>query len=259
MIIQFLSIAEELGRWRCYVIKDRFVGYAKAKYGYNERKADALFGVWDKIVSLNHWKLKDVDEDVLNRAVDIARCVYDAVCKGGHISVVSNNPRTARWRVYYKENEDTELLQMDINLLDKDDVIKYSLLLQREGVEIINRVDFYDRTEVRCDSADYKKGQKIDIYDGDIIFCTDSDSSLFNDSSGCYVCLDGCYKKLLYTPCRGYVRRGELDIEQYDNGDDYRYNDHAFNAYDCKFKIVGNIYIDKSILKEVKTDTAESE
>ena len=41
---------------------------------------------------------------------------------------------------------------------------------------------------------------EVDIYDGDIIFCTDKDKFLsWGDESGAYLCIDGCYKRLMYT------------------------------------------------------------
>lgn len=147
--------------------------------------------------------------------------------------------------------EEQEIQHIKLNLLEKEDVIKYALLLQQEGVEICHRVDFYNTVEVR---HGYKR-EEIDVYDGDIIFCTDKDRFTWDEKSGAYVCIDGCYKRLMYTPGRGYICRGEPDYEQNRDGKDCRYNDYVFNSYDRRFQIVGNIFVDNSVLNEKKEET----
>lgn len=255
-IKQLLETAREIREWNGYVTKERFLGYAQAKYGYDKDRAENFFDVYMRITRLDHWRLAKVEDLVLYRAIDIARGAYEAVCKGGHISVIANEPRTPKWRIFYRTEEDGQILQMDLNLREKEDVIKYSLLLQQEGVEIVNRVDYYESVDVRCKD---KNGVKIAIYDGDIIFCSDTGRFSFADNSGCYVCMNGCYKRLVYTPGRGYIRRGELDIEQDKNDKDCRYNDYVFNSYDREFKVVGNIFIDRSILKEAECVVVNNE
>ena len=255
-IKQLLETAREIREWNGYVTKERFLGYAQARYGYDKDCAEMFFDVYSRITRLEHWRLQKVEDPVLYRAIDIARGAYEAVCKGGHISVIANEPRTPKWRIYYRTEEGGQILQMDLNLREKEDVIKYSLLLQQEGVEIVNRVDYYESVEVRYKD---KNEVKIAIYDGDIIFCSDTGRFSFADNSGCYVCMDGCFKRLVYTPGRGYIRRGELDIEQDKDDKDCRYNDYVFNSYDREFKVVGNIFIDRSILKEAECVVVNNE
>lgn len=257
-IKQLLETSNELSLWNGYVTKERFLGYAQAKYGYDKDRAEVYFDVWSRIIRLDHWHLQKVEDLLLYRAIDIARGAYEAVCKGGHISVIANEPRTPKWRIYYRTEEGGEIRQMDINLREKEDVIKYAMLLQQEGVEIENRVDFYEHVSVRHERNE-RNGTKVAIYDGDIIFCSDTGRFSFADNSGCYVCMNGCYKRLVYTPGRGYIRRGELDIEQDKDDRDCRYNDYVFNSYDREFKVVGNIFIDRSILKEAECVVVNNE
>lgn len=256
-IKQLLEIAREIREWNGYVTKERFLGYAQAKYGYDKDCGEYFYDVYIRITRLEHWRLEKVEDAALYRAIDIARGAYEAVCKGGHISVIANEPRTPKWRIYYRTEEGGQILQMDLNLCEKEDVIKYSLLLQQESVKIVNRVDFYKLVDVQYSNSD--KGTKIAIYDGDIIFCSDTGRFSFADNSGCYVCMDGCYKRLVYTPGRGYIRRGELDIEQDKDDKDCRYNNYVFNSYDREFKVVGNIFIDRSILKEAECVVVNNE
>ena len=249
-IKETINQVEELRTWSNYVNKERFVSYAEVKCPLTNREAEALWRVWDYIVTLNWYKLQEVSDDKLEMVVSVAREVYESVCNGAHVHWREETPKTPRWRVYYRKGERGKIKQMDINLREKEYVIKYALLLQQEGVEILHRLDYYETVETSYGTD----RTKVDIYDGDMIFCTESDRWSLSDHSGAYVCTDGCYKRLMYTPGRGYIRRGEPDFEQNKNGDDCRYNSYAFNMFGCKFKVVGNIYVDNRVLSEKKED-----
>lgn len=249
-IKETINQVEELRTWNNYVNKERFVSYAEVKYPLTNRDAEALWRVWDYIVNLNWYKLQEVSDEKMEMVVSVAREVYESVCKGAHVHWREEFPKTPRWRVYYRNGERVKIQQVDIDLLQKECVIKYALLLQQEGVEILHRLDYYETVETSYGT----ERKKVDIYDGDIIFCTESDRWSLSDNSGAYVCMNGCYKRLMYTPGRGYIRRGELDFEQDDKGNDCRYRNYVFNSYDRKFQVVGNIYVDNRVLSEKKEE-----
>ena len=249
-IKETINQVEELRTWSNYVNKERFMSYAEAKSSMTIRESEALWRVWDYIITLNWYKLQEVSDEKMEMVISVAREVYESVCKGAHIHWRDDDPKTPKWKVYYRKGEQGNLQQMNINLLEKEDVIKYALLLQQEDIEILHRLDFYEKIE-----TSYGMDRtKVDIYDGDIIFCTDSERWNISDKSGAYVCVDGCYKRLMYTPGRGYIRRGELDFEQNKEGNDCKYCSYVFNSYDRKFKVVGNIYVDNSVLSEKKEE-----
>ena len=247
-IKETINQVEELRTWSNYVNKERFMSYAEAKSSMTSRESEALWRVWDYIITLNWYKLQDVSEEKTEQVVSIAREVYESVCNGAHIHWRENSPKSPRWRVYYRKGERGKIKQMDINFREKEYVIKYALLLQQEGVEILHRLDYYETVETSYGTD----RTKVDIYDGDIIFCTESDRWSLSDNSGAYVCTDGCYKRLMYTPGRGYIRRGEPDFEQDNKGNDCKYRNYVFNSYERKFKVVGNIYVDNRVLSERK-------
>jgi hypothetical protein len=250
-IKEIISKVQILKDWSWCVNKERFMSYAKAKYPLTNREAESLWKVWDHIIGLDSYRLQDVSDEKMGLVASIAREAYEAVHNSAHIHWHENLPKSPKWRVYYRQGEDGEVQQMDINLLESEDVIKYALLLQQEDIEIRYRLDFYETVETSYGT----ERTKIDVYDGDIIFCTDTDRWCFSDESGAYVCTGGCYKKLMYTPGRGYIRRGELDFEQNKDGNDCRYRNYVFNSYDRKFKVVGNIYVDNSVLSEKKEES----
>lgn len=230
-----------------YLNKERFKSYAQAKYPLlSDRDAEALWAIWEMICSGNVYKLRNVPDNNLDAACGIAEEVYNAITKGAHVRLdYDYQPMTARWKIYYRHGEEGDMQTMELDLRNKEDAIKYALLLQQEDVEILQRVDFYETVE-RCDT----ERTKVPIYNGDIIFCNHNERFCFSENSGAYVCCGDCYKKLLYTAGRGYLWRDEPNYEQDKHGNDNRYNYHVFDGYDKAFRVVGNIYVDRSILVE---------
>lgn len=250
---------QKLSEWRGYVNRERFISYAKAFGLRSDRDAESLWKVWNCIAGMKWYELQEESEARIDLAISIACRVYEVVCNGAYIHWRENTPKTPRWRVYYRHGRAGELQCMDVNLLEKDGVIKYALLLQQDGVEIFCRLDYCETVVVSCGTTDMSKGEKLDIYDGDIIFCTDSDRWSISDNSGAYVCVDGCYKRLMYTPGRGYIRKGDLDFELDKDGKDCRYNKYVFNAYNRKFQVAGNIFVDNGVLVEKKNSDYEKD
>ena len=103
----------------------------------------------------------------------------------------------------------------------------------------------------------------LHVYDGDIFVLTnEKEDNFWNRPSenGLYVCLDGCYRRLLYTVGRGYV-----DIDRAPNvastadqedayGNVFRFGDGRFNHHimtmNHKWRRVGNIHADVRLLIE---------
>lgn len=246
----FFTQVNEIVIIRGYVTRDRFIDFAKVKSGVSEAEAEKLWKVWDFISTLNSYQLLKFDADVIDLAMSVARDVYSAIYNGAHIHWRDNETKTPKWRVYYRCGTTQRTTEhMDVDLREKHEAIKYAMLLQREDVEVIYRLDFYQKVNIyNNDKAE------VSIYDGDIIFCNVNDRISWGDVNGVYVCVDDCYKRLMYTPGRGYLRRGEPDFEQDRDGEDCRYNSHVFNGYNKTFRVVGNIYVDNSVLIEDRGD-----
>ena len=246
----FFEQVNEIVIIRGYVTRDRFIDFAKAKSGVSESEAEKLWKVWDFISTLNSYQLSKFEDDVIDLAMSVARDVYSAIYNGAHIHWRDNETKTPKWRVYYRCGTTQRTTEyMDVDLREKHEAIKYAMLLQREDVEVIYRLDFFQSVQVyNNDKAE------VSIYDGDIIFCNVNDRLSWGDDNGAYICVDDCYKRLMYTPGRGYLRRGEPDFEQDRDGEDCRYNSHVFNSYNKTFRVVGNIYVDNSVLIEDRGD-----
>lgn len=243
------AFIKEIAPMKWAVTRDRFVNYAMSMKGMCEREAENAWKSWRIIADLN-WAEENFPNSLVGDVMDIAHNVYDSIYKGGSISYNANDPNTPKWRVYYREGEGGKVCSITVDLLRKEDVIAYSMLLQRDGVEILLRVDFVETIAVAFKLNTHTLPPEMDLYDGDIISCLQSSKSFFSESSGLYVCTDRGYKRLVYTPGRGYMVRGVPDFEQNFMGNDMCYSSHVFNSFDKEFSVVGNIYADCSVLKE---------
>ena len=253
-IKETLEQIKEVREWSFYVNKERFMGHAKVMYPtLDDREIESVWRIWEYVSTFNLCQLEAKSEALVLTSIKIAQAAYDSVCKGAHVRWHDYTPKTNQWRVCYRHGEDGKIMQIDVDLREKEDVLKYASLLQQEEVEILHRLDFYEKVTVFCASSDLKD-KEISIYEGDIIFCTDKDRWFFSDNSGAYLCINGTYKRLMYTPGRGYIRRGEPDYEQDKDGNDCRYRNYVFNSYDRSFRVVGNIYVDNSVLIEKKEE-----
>lgn len=250
-IKETLAQLQEIKEWGYYVNKERFKSFAKAKYPLSEWETDSLWNIWQYIENYDFYHLGDTKEELVKAAMNTAKGVYDSICRGAHVHWRDVELNTPKWKVYFRCGNDGKTQQLMVDFREKEHVIKYAALLQRDDVEISHRMDFYETVESYETDKNGKK-IKVDIYDGDIIFCTDKGKYSFKDNSGVYLCIDGCYKQLIHTPGRGYLRRGEPDFDQDKDGKDYRYNYYVFCSYDKSFKVIGNIYVDNSVLQENK-------
>lgn len=246
-IFQTIKQVKEIETIKRFVTKERFIHFAEVEFPkLHTKEIEYLWDAWDKLSTLSAYTLREVPEELIIQALDIARKAFDCINNGATIIWHEKEPETPRWKVYYRTDKDGELKTTCINLLRKEDAIKYASMLKQEDIVIERRVDYYESVSISPDKG------KIDIYDGDIIFCTDRDQYSWNDKSGAYICIDDCYKRLMYTPGRGYICRGTPDYQQDKHGNDCRYNSHVFNDYHSTFQVVGNIYIDNSVLTESK-------
>lgn len=109
-------------------------------------------------------------------------------------------------------------------------------------------------------------GQKvINIYDGDIFVAMNKSNDTYwnrEEDNGVYVCLNGAYRRLLYTVGRGYltINKEPNIADDSDEDDEYgnvfSYAKGKWNSYiltmDHKWMRIGNIHADVTLLMEKK-------
>lgn len=251
---------------REYVSKERFVQTAQCRFGItDERKLDAMYGMFNLIPKTIYYIANDDDKitKYLPKALDIAESAYSM--KGtdwdsGSIPSIKKDPYTKDMRRYFYI-ENGEFLQVDINLKDRTDIILLSDLLQRDGVKVKGVTFYIDDLEAK-EIGPNNTRIKIPYFDGDIYFLygnpTDRifyDWYSHGDDAGVYLATEKGWKKLLYTPSRGYLdKNGELDF-----ANDRLYSDYMLEASGKDFMYIGNIHKDMSVLMDKKLDSNQED
>ncbi len=246
-----------------YVSKDRFFLTAKAHFGIdNERKLETMYGVFSTIHNYPYAIANDNEKfsKYLPKALEIAEIAYGdrEPYEDRSIMGVSEESYSYgyvdRRRYFYKranteeERKTAEIHSVDINLRDKDDIISLAALVQSKDVHIVGVATQVGKIK------EYGDKEEKPFFDGDIVFVylkpTESMYySWYGDDAGVYIAeKDGGWRKLLYTPGRGYIMNdGKLDYEN-----DTHYSDYKISKSGNGFRFVGNIHGDKSVLKDKK-------
>ena len=94
----------------------------------------------------------------------------------------------------------------------------------------------------------------FNVFDGDVILAYVEKPDFWSTdarNSGLYLCSGGAYRKLLYTPGKGYVRKGRPDVDdelevQIQKG---AFNSHVLTMSQC-WKRIGNVHVDIGFLIE---------
>jgi len=254
------NVQDQYITMKSYVTYERFTLYARSK-GYKRDEADKLFAIFASGLNANfrnyqyeEFNIKRVQNahrfpEAFNLAVD----VYDNICNTIDISRSTDydyNEEEKDIRKYFYKNEKGEFEEFIIDLSFAGDIMSLSEILKnRTDLEYIGCAKYVDDIEIR----DGLERKRIKVFDGDIFFVHnniyESMFSLYklSENAGVYVCLNGCYRKLLYKQGTGYVdEKGNLNLSEgkYNN---YKITGIADAQY---FEIVGNIHKTKSILED---------
>lgn len=265
---QAAKIFDRIRDIRNYVSKERFATVAQVRFNITkERKIDIMYGMLQEVPRMAHYIANFDNEearknmwlpeyiDLLPQAIEIAESAYSLRSEEWLFQSVPHIDheeyrRTDTRRYFYKENGESRML--DVSLSSREDLLLLAELLQREGVIFRGTVEHLGYLE-----GELKGGsrEKFQYFDGDIyfLFGTPTDRVFYSyvdcDDAGVFVATKKGWRKLLYTPTRGYVERnGELSFVD----DKHYYSDHMLEGSGKGFLYVGNIHNDMSVLMEKK-------
>ena len=261
-IDSLISAAESfsrLGEIRDYVSKERFAFTAECRFGIGDEKTvDRLFGLFN---SMDRYLYRignpdaGVDADIerqIRKAVEIAEAAYNDGCWTDMPSCGNGYRMTHDLRRYfYRIGDDPALRQIDVNFGDAQNIIVFADLLREGGIKFTGVARCLDSiTDERS-----RDREKIPYFDGDLVFVFGDPTdrifySWYGNDAGVYMATPGGWRKLLYTPGRGYLDKdGEPDFEN-----ETHYSDYKINKSGNGFRFVGNIYGDCSVLVDKKKD-----
>jgi hypothetical protein len=245
------QLFESIGEIRNYITKERFELAAKCEFNItNEKSIERMFGLFCEVPNIMY-RIACHDEEIkdeLTTALHIAQTAYE--------NVEINNAMLPKLeegylyekdkrRYFYRIGEDGAIQELDVNLNTPFGIITFSDLLKRPDVKITGVTHYRGKIE--------RNQSKVEYYEGDIAFVWDDPTdriffSWYSSDAGVYLSTDGGWKKLLYTPGRGYLDKNkEPDFETDDCFSDYKISKSGNG-----FKIMGNIHKDLSVLMERK-------
>lgn len=259
---------------RSYVTKERFAMVASTRFGIDdERTVDVMYGLMNLTQRLVYYIANEDNEEarketrwpeymkLMPKAIEIAESAYDLKPKewGGndvpHVRHEEYKKSDCRRYFYTDAGKDKTL---DVSLHSRADIILLSELLQREDVKLEGVAEHLGYLEGEWNG---KSKERFDYFEGDIYFLHGDvgDRVFYNyydcgDESGVYIATKDGWRKLLYTPGRGYIdREGEIEYDD----DKHFYSDYKMQHSGMKFRYIGNIHNSMSVLREKKIEKKE--
>lgn len=254
---------------RSYVTKERFAVVAQAQFGIDDESViDVMYGLLQMTPKMVYYIANFGEEDMhepkrikyLPKAIEIAEYAYSLKPKdwgSNDVPHIDHNiyRHEDKRRYFYTDND--KRLTLDVSLSSRDDLILLSELLRRE-VKINGVAEHLGYLEGELNR---NRREKFQYYEGDIyMLYGDPTDRVFYDwtrtkDAGVYVATNKGWRKLLYTPTRGYVERsGKLNFVDGKN----LYSDYMLEQSGKGFLYIGNIHNDMSVLCE-KTEEKGSE
>lgn len=246
---------------RSYVTKERFATVAQTRFGIDDEDViDVMYGMLHMTPRMVYYIANFGAEDMhepkrlkyLPKAIEIAESAYSLKptdWDSNNVPHIEHNiyRREDKRRYFYTDGD--RHLTLDVSMSSREDLLLLSELLRRE-VKVNGVAEHLGYLEGELN----RNGrEKFHYFEGDIyLLYGDPTDRVFYDwarakDSGVYVATDKGWRKLLYTPTRGYVERdGELSFVD----DKHFYSDYMLEQSGKGFLYVGNIHDDMSVLVE---------
>lgn len=264
---QAARVFDRINEIRSCITRDRFAEVAKTCFKLtDEHRLDMLYGLlyitpktiryiamFDNLdARKSPWFPKSLER--LPEAIVIAERAYEFYKKseGKRLPYVEHDDHYRRQdtRRYFYTDESGKH-SIDINLGSPTHIFMLSKLLESD-VEINGLAEHLGYLEGELKASGREKFQ---YFEGDIYFlCADPADRIFYSyvdakDAGVYVATRKGWRKLMYTPTRGYLTRdGKLDFVD----DKHFYSDYMLEDSGKGFLYVGNIHDDCSVLAEEK-------
>ena len=257
------KVLNRLSEILMYVSRERFDAVAKIKGITDGRTLDVMYGMLfiNNLTIRQVAKYENKEKDtfipdylsLMPKALEIVEEAY-SLCKEGYDKNVPcieyNDYRRSDIRRYFYTDENGRAI-LDVNLGIESSIQLIAELLKRDGVKIEGVAEHLGYLEKVLHRNGERK--KINYFDGDIyfLFGMPQDRIFYSyvnaDDAGVYVATPKGWRKLLYTPTRGYVtKEGKLDFAD----EDRYYSDYMLESSGKDFRYVGNIHDNKSVLYE---------
>lgn len=244
-----LDVIEKIYEWQHYVTKERFFDTARTKYSMErERSVDELYSLFQLAPEVSMISRKDEQFDVkMELALKIAEDTYERFMSTSNIFRYPCEAKKVKY--FYVEKDTDAVKEIEIDMAEPTDVLALADLFKGGTVDSLRHISDYIGT-LRVVVGTQEK--KFPYYEGDIYLkYSDVTDRIFYDyyhidDLGVYLATDEGWKKLFYTNHRGYLdSEGKPDIQ-----DENSYSEYMMTKSGQKFRYIGNIHKDKSVLTE---------
>lgn len=246
---------------RSYVTKERFANVAQTRFGIDDEGIiDVMYGMLHMTPRMVYYIANFGAEDMhepkclkyLPKAIEIAESAYSlkpTEWGGNNVPHIEHNiyRREDKRRYFYTEGD--KHLTLDVSMSSREDLLLLSELLRCE-VNINGVAEHLGYLEGELNR---NNRERFHYFEGDIylLYGNPTDQVFYDwaraKDSGVYVATTKGWRKLLYTPTRGYVERdGGLSFVD----DKNFYSNYMLEASGKGFLYVGNIHNDMSVLCE---------
>lgn len=252
---------------------DAFNEVARELFGLPVKDAQMLYAEYNRIAN-GAWAWNEDQEDKTIKILTMAQQVLEHSMKltpaDQYRSIQSymgkerydDRNRIGVWAKY--SGGEPQLFEYRLN--SPKNLAMISDMERRDDVEILGIVPWVDYISDLRDCLNDMKGKTtMQVYDGDLFVLMNSGTDNYWNrpmENGVYVCLWGAYRRLLYTVGRGYLTiDNEANVSSIGDEDDeygnvFCFDEHRFNHHlltmNHKWKRVGNIHIDITLLQERK-------
>ena len=222
-----------------------------------ECEAMGMYGYLRKIDCGQYWFVNDKSDGYFYTMVSMAQEAHKLHVLNSFIKNVptNNGEKPNILAIFIKNGEYFQQefdLQWQTTFIEIAEMIKngYELLTIARQVDDIDAKDYVGEND--------GKKSNIHIYDGDVMLCYVRKPEWCSSNckkSGLYLCKDGVYYRLIYTPGKGYIRHGEPDT---DEAFELDIEENAFSSYvmtiSQKWYKLGNIHAGIGFLIEKPED-----
>lgn len=226
-----------------------------------EREAMDMYGYLRKVASGQYWCIREKSDAYFYAMVSMAQEARKLQTLNSLIKDTSASGEYGNSKILAIFKKDNECIQKEFDLQWQATFIEIAEMI-KNGYILMTTARQVDNVDAR-EYVGENEGKKshIPIYDGDVMLCYVNKPEFWSSdykNSGLYLCKDGVYYRLIYTPGKGYIRHGEPDT---DEDFELEIEDKAFSSYvmtiSQKWYKLGNIHASIGFLIEKPKDKEE--
>lgn len=231
------------------------------QHDISEREAMDMYGYLRNVASGQYWCIRDKEDAYFYAMVSMAQEAHKLQMLNSLIKSTTalGDDKGSNILAIFRKGDDCFQQEFDLQwqatFIKIAEMIKngYTLMTIARQVDDVDAKDYVGKKE--------DKKSCIPIYDGDVMLCYVKKPEFWGSDckdSGLYLCKNGFYYRLIYTPGKGYVRRDKPDT---DEDFEIEIEKNAFSSYvmtlSQKWYKIGNIHVDIGFLIEKSKDKEE--